>query len=230
MNASELRIGSIVKEGTIKSFYEHGIHLGYGKCIHFNDVEPEPITEEWLIKFGFVGTKSDTYISPKEWTLNIDDNVKFIAGGNIDYNLTRKMIVCTECNGTYVACNVGSVHQMQNIYHALTYGKEMMIAEVCPEVCKKDKDWYYYDVNETKLRDGDIIDISDNTVNGCDKFIVVTTNPIDIRYGYNLNRKYQYDMNELIDDSEFVIIGNIYDQITTNDKRGTNGIDSSKLG
>ena len=72
----------------------------------------------------------------------------------------------------------------------------------------------YYDLNNNILEDGDIIKYV-STINGQDEFVVVTLNPLDIRYRYDINRKYEYSKEDLLafdqfyGDSNFEIIGNI---------------------
>lgn len=71
------------------------------------------------------------------------------------------------------------------------------------------------DKNGSALIDGSIIDIH-QTVNGQSRFFVLTINPLDIRYGHDINRKYEYNKRELIapcrftGDIDYEIIGNIY--------------------
>jgi hypothetical protein len=75
MKATELRIGNLVQLGAhyreIKSFtrtdinpIETTIYLGLTEKlknypVDFNEIEPIPLTEEWLLKFGFVKDKTD---------------------------------------------------------------------------------------------------------------------------------------------------------------------------
>jgi len=70
------------------------------------------------------------------------------------------------------------------------------------------------DKNNKELRQGDVINIH-QTVNGNNIFIVLNVNPLDIRYGYNINRKYEYDKESLLapcpfeGETKFEIIKNI---------------------
>ena len=69
-----------------------------------------------------------------------------------------------------------------------------------------------------KIKDGDIIDIH-QTVNGQRYFVVLQKRPLDIRYGYDLTRRYEYDQKDLLAPSKITykvdweIIGSIYDNI-----------------
>lgn len=75
----------------------------------------------------------------------------------------------------------------------------------------------YKDKNDIVLKNGDVINIH-QTVNGCNIFVVLKVDDeLDIRYGYDLTRKYEYDKidlisntHELIQEVEFEIINNVY--------------------
>lgn len=73
----------------------------------------------------------------------------------------------------------------------------------------------YTDKFDQQLKNGDVINIH-QTVNGCNIFVVLNIEPLDIRYGFDLNYKYQYSQEELLEpnrfngDIEFEIIGNLY--------------------
>ena len=53
------------------------------------------------------------------------------------------------------------------------------------------------DKNNIKLKDTDIIDIG-QTVNGQSQFIILTLEPLDIRYANDANRRYEYDKEDLL--------------------------------
>lgn len=206
MKPSDLRIGCTVEQGTIKSFYEYGIHVGGGKCYHFSEVKPAPITEKWLIEHGFKKEEAC------DWTLIIFDEIEFSISEGYD----GKLIVSTICQRNYTALNVDSIHQVQNIYHSLTNGKELKKIEpkVSPEpkIVLDDR----FDKNGQLLTKGSVIDIH-QTVNGQSRFIVLSLDPLDIRYAFNIDYKYEYDKLELLapcrftEESEFEIVGNIFD-------------------
>ena len=54
IQANELRIGNATSKGVIKSILENGVHFGFGKCSTFSNLEPIPLTEEILLKFGAI--------------------------------------------------------------------------------------------------------------------------------------------------------------------------------
>jgi len=71
------------------------------KIIHFS---PIPLTEEWLGKFNWNGYKP----------LHFNSNFEIDKQGRL------------YCNGDYKGVNINYVHQLQNLYFALT-GKELII-------------------------------------------------------------------------------------------------------
>jgi len=119
MKASELRIGNLVSyhenisivHGITDPDYGNGIHIHYEHtCIGCEHelIEPIPITEEWLVKFGFNTEDGKLYISPNGYAFTLQKNgvVKFM--------------------GLIFRKNMKYVHQLQNLYFALT-GKELTI-------------------------------------------------------------------------------------------------------
>lgn len=71
------------------------------------------------------------------------------------------------------------------------------------------------DKNGRELKNGDVIDLH-QTVNGQNLFVIFQTSPLDIRYGHNVNRKYEYDKEALLKpckytgETEYEIVSNIY--------------------
>lgn len=76
------------------------------------------------------------------------------------------------------------------------------------------------DINDKEIENGSIIDLH-QTVNGENRFVILSIEPLDVRYGYDLNYKYQYNLDELFKPCpisgtvEYEIIGNIYNLIDT---------------
>lgn len=108
MEANELRIGNITKQGIVKNFYERGVHVGFGKCYGFNDLEPIPLTEEWLKRFGYV----------------IIETNKCVEAFRENFRYSIQQVENSEhwfwCDGQTVITNLKHVHQLQNLYFALT--------------------------------------------------------------------------------------------------------------
>lgn len=119
MKASELRIGNLVSNMnprhndsilTIESIGDnHEVNMFYRKYL-LSELEPIPLTEEWLLKFGFVKHKTtDIYPTFAKQMFNWNDGILYIIG----YGFMN---------------HIKHVHQLQNIYFALT-GEELVVKE-----------------------------------------------------------------------------------------------------
>jgi hypothetical protein len=127
MIANQLRIGNLVAYGVrpvpIKSIHtesvlkkevhvyvelnENLIHY----CIDVSEVKPIPLTEEWLLKFGFEKTMSWTYAK------DLVGNLKLV------YYLGEKgWSIGFKSYSDFP--NLIHIHQLQNLYFALT-GQEL---------------------------------------------------------------------------------------------------------
>jgi hypothetical protein len=117
MKAEELRLGNLVSNMnprhndsilTIESIGDnHEVNVFYRKYL-LSELEPIPLTEEWLLKFGF--TKHGQYSYFYKDDLIIDKNdlgVFFMC--DIDIHVEIK-----------------SVHQLQNLYWCL-FGEELTL-------------------------------------------------------------------------------------------------------
>ena len=132
MKANEIRIGNFVTDEFYESFStiievesinEKGINLlieDDGKWAEISDrwIEPEykfdllfgiPLTEEWLLKFGFVKIRGLHLC--KGYTINSGEYLVYIDDRGV-YLKTNKNIV------------IKYVNQLQNLYFALT-GEEL---------------------------------------------------------------------------------------------------------
>jgi len=120
IQSNELRIGDYVKVylgvnylgadykvHKIENFYENGVHIGFGKCFKFSEIEPITITEEWLVKFGFENHENYFWYKKE----NIFSNMLSVGIQNKDGVIT-------------IIENIKYLHQLQNLYFALT-GKEL---------------------------------------------------------------------------------------------------------
>mgnify|MGYP003148218537 CR=1 FL=1 len=97
MKAIELRVGNLVFKG-MDYFEADYITIGMA-----HNYEPIPLTEEWLVKFGFV----ENSISIGSYAyLRIEKDLTFAVG------------VPYESGGNSRALK--HVHQLQNLYFALT--------------------------------------------------------------------------------------------------------------
>lgn len=129
MKANELRIGNLINRQDyickVTKIEEGGIitePLEYkGEMFVKQGVEPIPLTEEWLVKFGFdnkFGFKKQFGESYEEGTIIFEyyfntEELKIFQGyGGGD--------------GGYIKIKCKYVHQLQNLYFALT-GEELTI-------------------------------------------------------------------------------------------------------
>ena len=111
IRASELRINNIVEaDGIIQRVYriwQNGAELVEQEDgdddldYHENDIHPIPLTEEWLLKFGF--TKE--VLGWKHWNLDL---YLYLDNG------------CFESEQLPMFIYLKYVHQLQNLYFALT--------------------------------------------------------------------------------------------------------------
>ena len=118
MKAQEIRLGNYVMDydGSHKIFKvksitkEKKVNMFFINGRWDSDVLPIPLTEEWLLKFGF-----EKY--PHSW-------------GNSIFHLTEwdnyhmKWCVAFNKNNAIIIQKLQYVHQLQNLYSALT-GKEL---------------------------------------------------------------------------------------------------------
>lgn len=79
-------------------------------------VKPIPLTEDWLVKFGYVGFKKGSY---KTYGLIIDNVISYSV------NIHNNEVVFPN---KYKPVKLKYVHQLQNLYHALT-GEELTIKQ-----------------------------------------------------------------------------------------------------
>ena len=114
MKASELRIGNLVK-------YKHLSESSSISAIDISqisddnsNVEPIPITEEWCIKFGFQKDLENTIYK------NINKHCFLCYDNNI--------VLLLEEENNWCITKIKYVHQLQNLYLALT-GEELILIE-----------------------------------------------------------------------------------------------------
>lgn len=79
-----------------------------------DDLEPIPLTEEWLLKFGFEITYSSNF------RIKFDHSCNYV-GYDYSHNSDKSM-EGFRFYGHYIKCEY--VHQLQNLFHALT-GEEL---------------------------------------------------------------------------------------------------------
>ena len=125
MEIKELRVNNIViatlcdgskKELPIKRIEEFGKNEIMETQGGWNDIEPIPLTEEWLIKFGFEWNEELRSFEKKGFRW-LAKSVEMNASYQLWDNINR----CMLSNQMY-----WHVHQLQNLYFALT-GEELTI-------------------------------------------------------------------------------------------------------
>lgn len=113
---NELRIGNIIQQGTVVDFYQYGVHIGKGITFNYNLCEPEKLSEMWLLKFGF----KSTGLSGMVFTMKINAFYEFSmqTDGELWYPQFNNEL-CSIAEFKYV-------HQLQNLYYAIT-GSELRL-------------------------------------------------------------------------------------------------------
>tara|TARA_R110002096_G_scaffold382312_1_gene576205 strand:+ start:6033 stop:6365 length:333 start_codon:yes stop_codon:yes gene_type:complete len=106
IEVKDLRIGNLVNYHYKGNNHITTVNINLlteiGRLIKTARIEPIPLTEEWLVKFGFDGWDIGSY------TITLTNGNFWILG--CDKPLAR---------------NIKHVHQLQNLYHALT-GEELI--------------------------------------------------------------------------------------------------------
>jgi hypothetical protein len=136
MKASELRIGNLIKgvyykhddedEETeletickvvtldVSGIGDYPIYVYSDEDIeHFSDFEPIPLTEEWLLKFGFEVSGGEISYNKNKLSIYYGDTILSGKNGRTYWN-----------SWTILEESPKYVHQLQNLYFALT-GEEL---------------------------------------------------------------------------------------------------------
>jgi hypothetical protein len=126
IDPKELRIGNLITQGgghilEVTSILTHGVQCfnkTYGfKTSRFlwDELIPIPITPEWLVRFGFKGQKGlfETYYELADFEYHSGDKKFGISYGE---------------DNLYCIYDIQYIHQLQNIYFALT-GQELTVKE-----------------------------------------------------------------------------------------------------
>ena len=117
MKANELRIGNLVlNDDSIEEVTLQHLDL----LVHDNTYfKPIPLTEEWLLKFGFENLGEIKEVSNRYVLFNVIDGTS-----NFElYEYGNEYDACIDDNSIYIH-ELKYVHQLQNLYFALT-GKEL---------------------------------------------------------------------------------------------------------
>jgi hypothetical protein len=125
IKASELRIGNITTLGVVFLIDQDVFRVIDSEGISFKNtwanIEPIPLTEEWLLKFGFdkVGIAL-TSIAIAPLNLPCTFNLP-----NTPFSFCQGKLILTTGTGDFCV-NIEYVHQLQNLYFALT-GEELTL-------------------------------------------------------------------------------------------------------
>lgn len=118
MRANELRIGNFVKSKdgvtVVDLIKEDGIGIGYDFDAKYSweEIKPIPLTEEILLKAGF----DEESEKPINYSANL----------YVDMVSNEACVGCEYDGFHLVRSNIKYVHQLQNLYFALT-GEELNI-------------------------------------------------------------------------------------------------------
>jgi hypothetical protein len=125
INVQELRIGNYVdcerpryyeKFITVESVCFDSINLNFREY-ELEKLQPIPLTEEWLLKLGFIKSKLEGYDVHFKYSHHLLHS-SITALYNAEFSLLLDN----------VARGIKYVHQLQNLYFALT-GEELTIKE-----------------------------------------------------------------------------------------------------
>lgn len=116
MKSTELRIGNYVNEWWCadNKYYVKKLDINLFRCVieDWTEWEPIPLTEEWLVKFGF---EPNIYNDEFElYPLTFDCEYTDEGSWNISYDSYP------------LSTEIKHVHQLQNLYFALT-GEELTL-------------------------------------------------------------------------------------------------------
>jgi len=107
MKAEDLRIGNLVYPDMS---YPEPVTVCAKDFEDTTYLKPIPLTEEWLLKFGFVEHPLDWY-RLKDFSICLKENGR-----------------CTVCCSGGIFHIYAYIHQLQNLHHALT-GEELTIKD-----------------------------------------------------------------------------------------------------
>ena len=124
MEANELRLGNWVQLENYTPYQISNHHFelnenGYNECLDISI--PIPLTEEWLLKFGF-----EDGLPLAQYVLKF----KIIHPTHLHIDIEEDGVTCrVYCPlDESIYLNIKHVHQLQNLYFALT-GEELTIKE-----------------------------------------------------------------------------------------------------
>jgi len=130
LSANELRIGNWVNKAKP---YQWKLDDFVAMDLYDDEfyIEPIPLTEEWLLKFGFektIHTHLDkTKTNPCYKNANLRYYLQWYSNKSFDeINTGTLMLIGIQQQETHLITSVNHVHQLQNLYFALT-GQELTL-------------------------------------------------------------------------------------------------------
>ena len=152
---NELRIGNLVKWYDVSKVLElhsekNKFDNVYIECeesfewTEYNKLEPIPLTEEWLLKFGFSVINESS----------AGKRYGYVINGVFNSGLTFTFWKTTKEVGKFFRgdLELKSVHQLQNLYFALT-GAELTVAKVFLKTLQDDNEsMNFHECSECNIR------------------------------------------------------------------------------
>ena len=134
MKASELRIGNYVNSSSENCLWFKGNFIldGYkmAKTIRYGcqGLNPIPLTEEWLLKFGFENIDDGTYYEIECNRIVLKEVADTIITLSLEFDNEDCYFQIGSGYNWTDALPIKHVHQLQNLYFALT-GEELELHE-----------------------------------------------------------------------------------------------------
>jgi hypothetical protein len=127
MDARELRIGNIIKDDRKAQDWRFATHRIISDLASNPNIElyhPVPLTEEWLIKFGFRPHPRGGFYTIIHNSPGIEAVIQWKQNGYLGIE-TAQGLDGELTNHTQLPVLIKHVHQLQNLYFALT-GEELI--------------------------------------------------------------------------------------------------------
>ena len=118
MKVNELRIENLIRWistgeiDTVKDIFSAGRKHESINNVNIQDCEPIPLTEEWLKRFGVTKDIDVWELTGVFWLQELEGGCFFLG-----------------CNSGWTGIEIKYVHQLQNLYFALT-GDELKISKI----------------------------------------------------------------------------------------------------
>lgn len=116
MKESELRIGNLVYDEQLEIVENVTINIIQKISLKIEHYKPIPITEEWLLEFGFNKRNGERYCDMHEEF----EECTYYHFNLLELHYNPELDYYTD-NSFSVELKLDYVHQLQNLYFALTY-------------------------------------------------------------------------------------------------------------